>query len=290
MAHTIWSGALSFGLVNIPVHLVSAVNDRAVHFHLLHDKDGAQVHEKRVCSKDGEEVPWAHIVKGYEVAKGRMVQVTNQELEALAPPKSRAIDLLRFVELASINPFHFQRPYYLVPAEGANKAYTLLQTVLEQSARVGIGRLVMRDTEYLVAIRPIARVLALSTLWAADELVAPETVTGLPKAAAVPAQQLTLARQIVESLSGDFLPESLENEQRGRIRALLARKAKGAKSPVVPAETAPAKVLDLMSALKASLAATGKPEGKTGGSKQRKGKASGGGASSGHRSRRARAG
>src|SRR5450432_358566 len=118
MARTIWKGSLSFGLVNIPVQLVSAVVDRGLHFHLLHDKDGARIQEQRVCSKDGAQVSWEHTVKGYEVSKGNYVEVTDEELEALAPQKSKTIDLESFVPLEQINPIYFQHPYYLLPAQG----------------------------------------------------------------------------------------------------------------------------------------------------------------------------
>ena len=261
MAHSLWSGSLSFGLVNIPVRMVSAVVDRSLHFHMLHDKDGGRIQEKRVCSKDGQEVPWDHIVKGYDLSKTKTVEITTEELDQLTPAKSKAISLERFVPLEQINPVYFQHPYYLLPDEGAESSYALMREVIAQSNRVGIARMVMRGKEYLVALRAVDRALSLSMLWFADEVVEPGKLEGLPKATKVPDKQLALAKQIVESLSEDFKPDQYKDEHRTRVLALIQKKAKGEKL-ATPAEdhTPESNVVDLMSALKASLAAADKPQ------------------------------
>jgi len=254
MPRAIWKGSLSFGLVNVPVQLVSAVVDRGLHFHQLHDKDGARIREQRVCSEDGEVVPLEHIVKGYEVSKGKTVPVTAEELESLAPEKSRAIKLESFVPLEEINPVYFQHPYYLLPDDGADQAYGLLRSVLEQSERVGIARMVMRGKEDLVALRAVGPALSLSVLWFSDEVIRPEALEGLPKAAKVPQKQLELAQQIVGSLAEGFKPERYHDDYRERVLEIVKRKAKGEKpKKAAPGPAPKSNVVDLMEALRASL-------------------------------------
>jgi len=259
MPRAIWSGSLSFGLVNIPVQLVSAVVDRGLHFHQLHDRDGARIREQRICSKDGEVVPLSHIVKGYEISKGTSVPMSQEELEALAPEKTRAISLESFVPLEQINPVYFQHPYYLLPGEGAGAAYSLLREVLEQSKRVGIARMVMRGKEDLVALRAVSGALSLSLLWFFDEVIRPDKLDGLPKTSKVPEKQLELAQQIVKSLSGDFEPERYHDDYRERVLEMVKRKAKGEKPTKAAPATAPkSNVVDLMEALRASLGEVGR--------------------------------
>ncbi len=263
MARAIWKGSLSFGLVNIPVQLVSAVVDRGLHFHLLHDKDDARVKEQRICTKDGEEVPWEHIVRGYEVAKDRYVVLTDEELDQLTPQKNKAITLESFVPLDQINPVYFQHPYYLLPAEGAEGPYALMREVIARSARVGMARMVMRGKESLVAIRSVEGALSLSVLWFVDEVVAPSQLAGLPKANKAPAPQLALAQQLIDALAADFQPEKYKDDFRERVLALVHRKAKGEKIEAPEPAEPHSNVLDLMSALKASLAQTGGAKGKS---------------------------
>ncbi len=260
MPRAIWSGSLSFGLVNIPVQLVSAVVDRGLHFHQLHDRDGARIHEQRICSKDGQVVPLEHIVKGYEISKGRSIPVSQEELEALAPEKTRAIALESFVPLEEINPVYFQHPYYLLPEKGADAAYALLRGVLEQSKRVGIARMVMRGKEDLVALRAVGEALSLSVLWFFDEVIRPEKLEGLPRAGKVPDKQLELAQQIVKSLSGEFKPELYKDDYRERVLEMVRAKAKGAKPRNIAAAAEPrSNVVDLMEALRASLGSKAAP-------------------------------
>ena len=172
MARSIWRGAISFGLVNVPVKLYSAVSKKTVRFNQLHDADGARIQQKRVCSADGEEVPYENIVKGYEIAPDNYVVITPEELDALDPKKTRTIDIEDFVDLDDIDPLYYEHPYYLVPDTGAAKAYKLLLDALRDTNKVAIARVVLRSKEYLTAIRPAGDVLTMETMLFADELVA----------------------------------------------------------------------------------------------------------------------
>ena len=172
MARSIWRGAISFGLVNVPVKLYSAVSKKTVRFNQLHDADGVRIQQKRVCPADGEEVPYENIVKGYEIAPDKYVVITPEELEALDPKKTRTIDIEDFVDLDDIDPLYYEHPYYLVPDTGAAKAYRLLLEALRDTNKVAIARVVLRSKEYLTAIRPAGDVLTMETMLFADELVA----------------------------------------------------------------------------------------------------------------------
>src|SRR5262249_50009653 len=169
MARPIWSGTISFGLVNVPVKLFSATSPKEVRFHMLHDEDGARIQQKRVCSIDGEEVSWEHIVKGFEVSKGRYVTVTREELDAFAPKATRSIDIEDVVDLQRIDPIYYDHSYYLVPDRGAARPYALLREAMVSTGKVGIGQFVLRTKQYLAAVRPMGKALALSTLLHADE-------------------------------------------------------------------------------------------------------------------------
>src|SRR5919106_4306518 len=171
MPRSIWRGAISFGLVNVPVKLYSAVSKKTVRFNQLHDTDHARIHQKRVCSQDGEEVPYENIVKGFEIAPDRYVVITPEELEALDPAKTRSIDIEDFVEVDQIDPLYYEHPYYLVPDTGATKAYKLLLEALRETSKVAIARVVLRSKEYLVAIRPAGELLTMETMLLADERI-----------------------------------------------------------------------------------------------------------------------
>src|SRR5947209_8644458 len=205
MARPIWSGSISFGLVNVPVKLYSATSPKEVRFHMLHDKDGGRIHQKRVCSVEDEEVPWEHIVKGYEISKGRYVTVTRDELEALSPRKSQSIEIEDFVELAQIDPIYYETTYYLVPDKGANKPYALLVEAMKRTHKVGIARFVLRTKQYLAAVRPLEHALAISTMLYADEVVSQDELEALPHAHAKPGErELKMAEQLIGSLAADF--------------------------------------------------------------------------------------
>ena len=258
MPRSIWSGAISFGLVNVPVKLYSAVSRKTVRFHQLNGKTGHRIAQKRVDSVTEEEVSYEDIVKGYELGKERYVVITPDELEALDPEKSRTIDIEDFVDLAEIDPIFYDHPYYLVPDKGAAKAYGLLLQAMEESEKVAVARVVIRSKEQLVAIRPApGGVLTMETMIFSDEVVAPDEIEDLPesKDLKVSAREVKMAQQLIESLSSDFEPEKYRDEYREKVLELIERKAAGEEIAVQPEAPEPKKVPDLMAALEASLAA-----------------------------------
>lgn len=256
MARAIWSGSISFGLVNIPIKLVGAVSDKDIHFNQLHEQDGARIRYRKVCAKDGQEVPSEDIVKGYEIRSGHYVTFTDEELEQADPKAARSLDIEDFVELDQIDPTFFDKPYYLVPDKNANKAYALLLAALEKSKKVGIARMVMHSKEYLVAIRALKGVLVMETMHFAEEVVPPESIADEVKAddVVVDKRQLELAQQIIDSLSRDFEPEKYENHHRKRLLELIERKAEGKEVVVEPDVPVSVRTADLLGALEKSLA------------------------------------
>ena len=255
MPRAIWSGAISFGLVNVPIKLFTATSQRDVRFHQLHDKDGARIQQKRVCSKDGEEVPMEHIVKGYEVSRDTYVIITPDELDALDPKASRTIDILDFVDLDEIDPVYFDSTYYMVPEKGAAKAYALLLEAMRKSNKVAIARVVLRQKQHLVALRPLKNALSMETMLYADEVVGTETLEGLPEDVTVTDRELAMAQQLIDSLADDFKPERYKDDYRERVMEMIERKAVGQEIVVGEEEEEQAPVVDLMAALEASLAA-----------------------------------
>jgi DNA end-binding protein Ku len=258
-----WSGAISFGLVNVPVKLYSAVSRKTVRFHQLNAKTGTRIAQKRVDPSTGDEVNYEDIVKGYELTKERYVVITPDELEALDPEKSRTIDIEDFVDLADIDPVYYDHPYYLIPDKGATKAYGLLLGAMQESGKVAIARVVLRSKEQLVAIRPApGDVLMMETMIFADEVVAPDSIDDLPEAEALQAseRELGMAQQLIDSLSTEFDPAKYRDEYREKVLELIERKAAGEEIAVQPEAPQPARVPDLMAALEASLAAV-KPDG-----------------------------
>ncbi len=254
MARAIWSGTLAFGLVSVPVKLASAVSPKDVRFHQLHDKDGARIREKRICSAEDVEVPYEHVVKGYELARGRYVVVTPEELAALDPKATRTIEIEDFVDVNQIDPIYFDRTYYLVPDRGGPKPYALLRAAMEELNKVAIARIVLRTKQYLCAVRPIGEALALSTMRWADEVVATDSLE-LPSSGKPREKELSMAEQLISAMVSDFAPEKYHDDYRERIETLLEKKAAGEAIVTPEAEQAPAKVIDLMDALRASLAA-----------------------------------
>jgi DNA end-binding protein Ku len=255
MPRPIWGGAISFGLVNVPVRMFAAIASKDVRFHQLHATDHVRIQQRRVCTLDGEEVPYEEVVKGYEVEPDVYVTVSQEELEAIAPRATRSIEIEEFVELSEIDPMLYEHSYYLVPGDGAAKAYTLLLRAMEDSGKVALGRVVIRTKQYLAAIRPVENVLALATMSFADEVVPQSDIPGVDGAAEPAARELEMAKTLVESLSGPFEPERYQDDYRLRLLDLIEKKSKGRKIVAAPAEEAPAEVVDLMAALEASLAA-----------------------------------
>jgi DNA end-binding protein Ku len=258
MPRSIWTGAISFGLVTVPVKLYSALNRKTVRFHQLSGKTGVRVVQKRIDPQSGDEVPYEEIVKGYEVAPDRYVVVEAGELEALEPKKTRTIEIEDFVELAQIDPIYYEHPYYLAPGPGGAKPYRLLLEAMQQTGRVAIARVVMRSKEQLVAVRPMGDVLELATMLFGDEILPPTRIEDMPDPAEVKTtkRELDIATQLVDSLAGDFEPDKYHDTYREQVLALIERKAQGEEIAVQPpAEEVPTPAPDLMSALKASLEA-----------------------------------
>lgn len=256
MARAIWSGSISFGLVNIPIKLVGAVQDKDIHFNQLHEQDGARIRYKKFCAKDDMEVPNEDIVKGYEIAAGQYVTFTDEELEAADPKAARTVEIQDFVELEQIDPTYFDKPYYLLPDKNANKAYALLLAALEKSKKVGIARMVMRDKEYLVALRSLKGVLVMETMHFAEEVVDPAKVAKEAEVddVAVDKRQLQLAESIIDSLTTDFDPEKYENTYRKKVMEMIEAKAAGKQVVVQPEAPVSLKTADLLGALEKSLA------------------------------------
>jgi DNA end-binding protein Ku len=267
-----WSGAISFGLVNVPVKLYSAVNKKTVRFHQLNGKTGHRIAQKRTDSQTGDDVAFEDIVKGYELTKDRYVVITPDELETLDPVKSRSIDIEDFVNLADIDPVYYDHPYYLVPDKGAAKAYGLLLDAMRESGKVAIAKVVIRSKEQLVAIRPApGGVLMMETMIFADEVVSPEAIDDLPDPddLNVSDRELKMAQQLIESLTSEFEPEKYRDEYREKVLELIERKASGEEIAVQPEAPAPAKVPDLMAALEASLAAVKSGDGSARGKQEK---------------------
>ncbi len=256
MPTAIWTGSISFGLVTVPVRLVSATRSQDVRFHQLEAETGARIRYRRVSEQTGEEVPNDQIVKGYELENGHYVVIEPDELAALKPKGSRQIEIEDFVDLSEIDPVYFEQPYYLVPDKDAAKAYRLLTQVMEDENKVAVGRFVLRSKEALVAIRPVDGMLCLETMRYADEVLEVDR-EAIDSEAEPSERELDMARQLVSTLAGEFDPEKYRDEYREEVLALIDRKAAGEEivAPAAPEE--PAKVLDLMAALEASLARTG---------------------------------
>ncbi len=252
-----WSGALSFGLVNVPVKLYSAVSRRTVRFHQLNQQTGNRISQKRVDAGTGDEVPYERIVKGYELGRDRYVVIEPDELESLDPVKTRTIDIEDFVELEQIDPVYYDHPYYLVPDKGAAKPYALLLEAMKRSGKVAIARVVLRSKEQLVAIRPAGSVLLMETMIFHDEVVPTDALDDLPAQGDLKAsdREVAMAEQLIESLSSEFQPGKYRDEYREKVLDLVERKAEGHEIAVQPQAPAPVAVPDLMAALEASLAA-----------------------------------
>lgn len=254
MARAIWSGALTFGLVNVPVKLFTAVQQKEVRFHMLHAKDGGRIRMKRFCSVEDREVPYEEIVKGFELSKDRYVTLEPQELEALDPKATRTVEIRDFVDLAEIDPIYYEATYYLVPEPTAAKAYRLLADAMRRAGKVGIASFVLRTREALCCVRPVEGALALSTMNRADEVV-PASSLELPPAGEPSERELHMAEQLVASLSAPFEPARYPDVHRERVLALVERKAAGETIEAPAQEQAPAQVVSLADALSASLAA-----------------------------------
>jgi DNA end-binding protein Ku len=257
MARAMWSGSLSFGLVNVPVALFSATRDRDVHFRELHEPDRSPVETHRVSAADGKDVPWEEVAKGYEVKDGQWVLLTEEDLQAAAPRQSRTIDIERFVQEQEIDPLYYDHPYLLEPSdEGAARAYALLNEVMGASGQVALGRFVMRAKQRMVSIRSRGGALTLTTMKFHDEVRSPQEIAEAIEGAKPPRKEVDQAVAIIEELGVAFDPASYRDEHRAHLQAIIKRKQQGKKIPAPPAPAAEPAVTvpDLMDALEQSLA------------------------------------
>jgi len=251
-----WKGAITFGLVTVPVRLYPATEEKSLRFNQLHDKDHGRIKYQRVCAVCGEEVPFEHIVKGYEYEKDKYVVLEDDDFDAVPVESSRAVDIVQFVEIEDIDPVYYQKSYYLIPEETGIKAYTLLREAMQEDGRVGIAKVSFRDKEHLAALRFRDRVLMLETMYWPDEIRAAD-FEELDKSVAIRPQEIQMARSLIENLTEEFKPEDFRDEYREALLDIVEKKAAGEEIevPEAPKET---KVVDLMEALKASVEATKK--------------------------------
>jgi DNA end-binding protein Ku len=255
MARPIWSGSIAFGLVNVPVKIFPATESHRVGFRELEAGTGERIRYKRVAEGSGREVAWEKIQRGFAVGKDRFVVLSNEELAAAEPERTHAIELEQFVPLAEIDPVTWDRSYYLAP-DGASavKAYVLLREAMRKDGRVGVGRFVMRTKEYVVCIRPFDHAIALQTMFFADEVRQVEDVVELPSRVVLKPSELALAGKLIESLSGTWDPRAHEDTYRESVLALVKKKERGETIESKGPSERPGRVIDLMDALKATLA------------------------------------
>jgi len=258
MPRSIWTGAVSFGLVTVPVKMYSSIQRKTVRFHQLNGKTGVRIQQKRVDPTTGDEVAYEDIVKGYELTPDRYVVIEPGELDALDPKKTKTIDIEDFVALDEIDPIYFDHPYYLAPAAGGAKPYRLLLEAMRDTGRVAIATVVIRSKQQLVAVRPMSNgdALGMATMVFPDEVIDPSAIDEIPSAdeIKVTKREKDIAKQLIDSLAGSFDPDKYRDTYREEVLDLIERKAQGEEIAVQPAadeEDAP--VPDLMSALKASL-------------------------------------
>lgn len=268
MPRSIWTGAISFGLVTVPVKLYSAVSRKTVRFHQLNGKTGVRIQQKRVDPTTGDEVAYEDIVKGYELTPDRYVVIEPGELEALDPKKTKAIEIEDFVSLDEIDPIYYDHPYYLAPGPGGAKPYKLLLDAMRETGRVAIAKVVIRSKQQLVAVRPMGDdALGMATMVFPDEIIDHSAIDELAAVEEVEinARELAIAKQLVDSLTGEFDPEKYQDTYREEVLALVERKAQGEQIAVQPeADEEEGEVPDLMAALKASLDAVRAREGNGG--------------------------
>lgn len=256
MPRAMWKGAVAFGLVNIPVELHTAVRDNRPRFRLLHAKDESPVNYERVCQRDGKPVAWEDLVKGYEFEKGRFVVLTKDDFKTAALEKTKTIDILDFVDPEEIDDRFFETPYYLTPVKGSERAYGLLREAIRKSGKVGIAKMILRDTQHLAAVEAIGEALVLTMMRFATEMVDTGDLN-FPKQAEVRGKELEMAMALIDSLSAEWKPEKYTDEYRENLLKVIHAKLKGRK-PKLTEEERPqeAEVIDLMERLQRSLAAS----------------------------------
>lgn len=270
MPRAFWKGSINFGLVHIPVRMYKATSPNEISFRELHGKDSVPLQQKRVCPADGEEVDYENVSKGYEIAPDRFVVIKPAELKALQERLPQTIDISDFVELKDVDPLYFKQSYYLVPDTGATKPYQLLLEAMRQTGKAAIAQLALRMRQHLAILRPVGDLLGVSTLYYADEVVSQLELEGRPAEVKLDKRELDMARQLIDSLSAEFKIDTYHNEYRDKLVGLLEEKSRGMDIKAPPKALQSAKVIDLMDALEASLAATRKKPGKEQATKQTK--------------------
>lgn len=256
MPRAVWSGSISFGLVNIPIKLFNAVSRKNVSFNQIDSRSGSRVKMQRVSAADGSEVPYEAIVKGYELSPDRYVLIEPEELDALDPEATHTIDIEEFISLSEIDPIFYDAAYYVAPVKGTEKPYALLVQAMEQEGKVAIARFVMRTKQYLAALRPQNGKLLISTMVYADEVIPAEEISDLDgvEDIEVSERELAMAKQLIDSLTTEFAPEQFRDEYRDKVLALIEQKAAGVETIVeAPAAVEETKVVDLLAALEASV-------------------------------------
>jgi DNA end-binding protein Ku len=281
MARALWKGSISFGLVNIPIELHTAVRNHRPKFRMLHAKDKSPVKFERVCVRDGKPVAWEDLVKGYEYSKGHFVVLTKEDFQAAAVEKTRTVDIIDFVKAEEIDDRFFETPYYLVPAKGGERAYALLREAIRESGRIGIAKFILRDAQHLAAVEVIEEAIVLSVMRFADELVDVKQFE-LPAVQSVRKQELDMAKALVNSLAADWDPSKYTDQYRENLLRIIQGKMKGKHVELEPeAEPRQAEVVDLMERLRRSLEQSG------GGARPRAAKARGTAKRAGSRKRTA---
>lgn len=253
MAHAIWSGAINFGLVTIPVKLFTAVKTDELSFNMLHKKDEGRIKYERICSIEEKPVPWDEIVKGYEYEKGEYVLLTDEDFKKVNPEATQSVDILEFVEIEKINPMFFDKPYYLEPTKQGRHAYALLREALQQSNRVAIARVVIRTKEYIAAVKPIDHALVLELMHWAGEIVDSGSLD-LPDREKLPEAEMKMARMLIDTMTvEDFQPEKFNNKYHDELLAMIEARAAGKELPKPKKVSRPSKVVNLMDVLAQSL-------------------------------------
>jgi DNA end-binding protein Ku len=257
MPRALWKGSISFGLVNIPIELHTAVRNHRPHFRMLHAKDKSPVKFQRVCIRDGHPVAWEDLVKGYEYQKGHFVVVTKDDFEAAALEKTRTVDIIDFVKAEAIDDRYFETPYYLVPAKGGERAYALLRDAIRESERIGIAKFILREAQHLAALEVIGQALVLTVMRFSDELVDAGQFD-LPGDAGVRKPEREMAKALVNSLAAEWDPTKYTDQYRENLMRVIQAKVKGRKPDLEPTtEPREAEVVDLMERLRRSLGQAG---------------------------------
>lgn len=258
MARALWKGSLSFGLVNIPIELYTAVRNHRPKFRMLHGKDTSPVKFERVCIRDGRPVAWEDLVKGYEYQRGHFVVLTKDDFKAAALNKTRTVDIIDFVKAEEIDDRYFETPYYLVPAKGGEHAYALLREAIRQSGRIGVAKFILRDAQHLAAVEAIEQALVLTVMRFADELVDTAQLD-FPAGEAPRKSELEMAMMLVNSLASEWDPAKYTDEYRDNLMRIIQAKVKGKEPDLeAPVEHRQAEVVDLMERLRRSLEQSGK--------------------------------